>query len=88
MEELNTILIGKKPIIQYVTEAIVRFSEGADVVVLYARGDNIHKAVEVYNELVRRLQDSLKLEGIEIGSEMRGNRRVSYIKIKVRRVLF
>lgn len=88
MEELNTILIGKKPIIHYVTEAILRFSEGNDVVVLYARGDNIHKAVEVYNELVRRLQDSLKLEGIEIGSEMRGNRRVSYIKIKLRRVLF
>ena len=84
-EELNTIIIGKKPISTYVLSAIVMFNQGAEEVILKARGDVISKAVDVYNALRDRLGDSIELVNVEIGSENIGSKRTSYIKIKVKR---
>ncbi len=83
--ELNTIIIGKKPISTYVLSAIIMFNQGAEEIILKARGDVISKAVDVFNALRDRLGDSIELAGIEIGSENVGSKRTSYIKIKVKR---
>ncbi len=85
MVEPNTVVIGRKSVSNYVLAVIVMFNQGIDEVELKARGEAINKAVEVYNALRDRLGDSIELAGVEIGSEYSGTRRVSYIRIKIRR---
>lgn len=85
MVEPNMVVIGRKSVSNYVLAVIVMFNQGIDEVVLKARGEAINKAVEVYNALRDRLGDSIELAGVEIGSEYSGTRRVSYIKIRIKR---
>lgn len=85
MAEPNTVVIGRKSVSNYMLAVIVMFNQGVDEVVLKARGEAINKAVEVYNALRDRLGDSIELAGVEIGSEYSGTRRISYIKIKIKR---
>ncbi len=80
---VKVIDVGRKPIDDYIFEAVVSFNEGIDVLVLKGRGQFISKAVDVYNRLYDRLGDSIELEKVEIGTE----RRRSYIAITVRRRL-
>ncbi|MET1160731.1 MAG: DNA-binding protein [Thermoprotei archaeon] len=77
--------IGRKHVDDYVFEIIVSFQEGVDEVVIRGYGENISKAVDVYNELHDRLGESIELVNVEIGSEKRGGRTRSYIAIRVRR---
>ncbi len=86
-EAPNVVLIGKKPIDNYVLSAIVLFNQGEDEVVIKARGDNISKAVDVYNALKDRLGDGVELVDVEIGSEHSRGRLVSFIKIRIKRSL-
>jgi len=81
-----TINIGNRPLRNYVLEAIVNLNQGADIVEIVGRGRHIHRAVNVFNAIASRLGDSVKLEGVEIGSILVRGRRVSYIKIRIRRV--
>lgn len=77
--------IGRKPVDDYIFDIIVRFQEGEDVIVIKGYGDFISKAVDVYNRLRDRLQDSIELLNVEIGSERRGRRIRSFIAIRVKR---
>ena len=83
----NVIVVGKKPVANYVLTSIIMFNQGMDEVVIKGRGENISKAVDVYNALKDRLGESLELVSIEIGSERGGRRLLPFIEIKVRRVL-
>ena len=84
-KDLNVIVIGKKPIANYVLDAIVMFNQGFDEIVIKGRGDLISKAVDVVNALRERLRGSLEIKSIEIGSEKSGNSITSYIKITIQR---
>ncbi len=83
----NVVVIGKKSIPDYVLEIILKFNEGIDEVVIKGRGQMISKAVDVYNALKSKLGDSLQLVSVNIDSDQRGNRLVSYIEIRVRRTI-
>jgi len=77
--------VARKPISDYVFDAVVTFNQGIDVLVIRGRGDFISKAVDVYRLLAERLGDTIEIMGIEIGSEKFRGRRRSYIMIKIRR---
>ncbi len=83
----NTIIVGRKQRDDYVLSAIVLLNQGADYAIIRGQGELIYKAVDVYNSLKERLGSSIELEDVSIGSEKIGSRRLSFIEIKVRRVI-
>lgn len=83
---VKTILLGSKPLKEYLVEAIVSLNRDVDVVEIVGRGRNIYRAVNLYNALVSRIGDRVSVKEIEIGSILIRNRRVSYIRIAVQRV--
>lgn len=77
--------VSKKPISDYVFDAVVSFNQGVDEIIIKGRGDFISKAVDVYRYLAERLGDSIEIIGIDIGSEKFRGRRRSYIEIRIKR---
>jgi archaea-specific DNA-binding protein len=88
MNDDNSIFIGNKPFMNYVTGVVMQFTtKGSDEVIIKARGKFISRAVDVA-EVVRKrfLDNSVKIKGITIGSEDFTNKegkelRVSNIEI-------
>lgn len=65
----NVVLIGQKPVMNYVTAALVQFNGGANEVILKARGRAITRAVDTAEILRNRFLKDLKVKKVEIGSE-------------------
>jgi DNA-binding protein len=83
----DTIFIGKKPIMAYVT-AIVMHLTGSSEVTIKARGRSISEAVDVVEVCRRRFfEGKLHVKKITIGTEQLGEegqvRNVSTIEITV-----
>ncbi len=85
--EQNVIIVGKKSVNDYVLSAILLLNEGHDEVIIRGQGNNINKAVEVFNALRRRLGDSIELVSVNIDSFEKGRRLVPFIEIKIRRTI-
>ncbi|MCC6015932.1 MAG: DNA-binding protein [Desulfurococcaceae archaeon] len=83
---VKTILLGNKPLKEYLIEAVVSLNRDADVIEIIGRGRNIYRAVNLYNALLARVGDKVNLKDIEIGSILVRNRRVSYIRIALQRI--
>jgi DNA-binding protein Alba len=83
---VKTILLGNKPLKEYLVEAIVSLNREVDVIEIIGRGRNIYRAVNLYNALLMRVGDRVNLKDVEIGSILVRNRRVSYIRIALQRV--
>ena len=79
----DIVVVGDAPIDRYVLNIIILFNSGSEVVEIVGKGRNIHKAVAVFNLLREKLEEALKVEQVEIGSEKRRGRSVAYIKITV-----
>ena len=77
--------VARKPLTDYVFDAVVTFNQGIDELAIRGRGDFISKAVDVYRLLYERLGDTIEITNIEIGSEKFRGRRRSYILIKIKR---
>ena len=86
----GTILVGQKPVMNYVLATVIQFNQGAQRVILKARGRAISKAVDAA-EIVRTrfLQGQVDIASIKIGSEKVGEpgkeRIVSIIEIVLER---
>jgi len=83
----NTIFIGQKPIMAYVTAVVMHFS-GSNEVIIKARGRAISAAVDVVEVCRRRFfEGKLHVKNITIGTEQLGEegqvRNVSTIEITV-----
>jgi len=67
---VNTVLVGKKPVMNYVLAILQMNSQGMNNIVVKARGRAISKAVDAV-EIVRKrfLKDRVDVKKIEIGSE-------------------
>lgn len=65
----NTVLIGKKPLMNYVVACLTFFNSGAKKVVIKARGRAISRAVDTVELLRRAFLKNLQLENISIGTE-------------------
>jgi len=69
MSEANSVLIGKKPIMNYVLACITLFHSGAKEVSIKARGRAIGRAVDVAEILRKRFIPDLEIKEINIGTE-------------------
>ena len=70
MAEENSIFIGNKPFMNYVTGIVMQFtSKGASKVIVKARGRFITRAVDI-SEVVRKrfLDESIEVDNVVIGS--------------------
>jgi DNA-binding protein len=86
----NTVFIGKKPIMAYVTALMMQFTSGSNEVSIKARGRAISAAVDVVEVCRRRFfEGKLHVKNITIATEQLGEegqvRNVSTIEITVTR---
>jgi len=65
----NVVLIGKKPVMNYVIACLTFFNAGEREVVVKARGRAISRAVDTVELLRRAFVKDLELKNIEIGTE-------------------
>lgn len=69
MSQANQVLIGKKPLMNYVVACLTLLNQGVNEIVLRARGRAISRAVDVTEMLRRVFMKDLKVKSISIGSE-------------------
>lgn len=65
----NIVLIGRKPVMNYVVACITSFNAGEKEVVVKARGRAISSAVDIVELLRRAFVKDLEIKSIEIGTE-------------------
>jgi len=65
----NIVLIGKKPVMNYVVACLTFFNSGAKKVVVKARGRAISRAVDTVEVLRRGFMKDLQLQGISLSTE-------------------
>jgi DNA-binding protein len=69
MSEGNAVLIGKKPVMNYVLACITFFHGGAKEISIKARGRAISRAVDVVEVVRRRFLPDVKVTKIGIGTD-------------------
>ena len=69
MSENNSVLIGRKPAMNYVLACITLFHGGANEINVKARGRAISRAVDVVEIVRNRFLPNVKLKGIDIGTQ-------------------
>ncbi|MEM4035262.1 MAG: DNA-binding protein Alba [Fervidicoccaceae archaeon] len=77
----NVILVGKKPVMNYVMAVLALLNQGVDEVVIKARGRAIGKAVDTV-EIIRNklLVEKVQVKDIKIGSQtIQGQDRTSRV---------
>ncbi|RLI15000.1 DNA-binding protein Alba [Candidatus Bathyarchaeota archaeon] len=65
----NTVLIGKKPVMNYVVACLTFFNSGTKKLIIKARGRAISRAVDTVELLRRAFVKDLQLQNIAIGTE-------------------
>jgi len=65
----NTVLIGKKPVMNYVLAGLTLIQNGANGVHIKARGRAISKAVDVAQIITKRFATDITIKGIDINTE-------------------
>lgn len=65
----NVVLIGRKPVMNYVVACITFFNAGEKQVVVKARGRAISRAVDTVELLSRGFVKDLEVKSIDIGTE-------------------
>ena len=84
----NTVFVGQKPLMSYVTAIVMQFNSGSKELIVKARGRLISQAVDVVEVCRRRFfAGKLDVKEIKIGTEVLGeegqSRNVSTIEIKL-----
>ena len=69
MTDADAVLIGKKPIMNYVLACITFFHGGAKEVSIKARGRSISRAIDVAEVVRHRFLPDVKIKNIGIGTD-------------------
>ncbi len=69
MSEANSVLIGRKPVMNYVLACITLFHSGVEEINVKARGRAISHAVDVVEVVRRRFLPDVKVKAIGIGTD-------------------
>jgi len=69
MSERNDVLIGRKPVMNYVLACITLFHGGAGEIYVKARGRAISRAVDVVEVVRRRFMPDVQVKNIGIGTD-------------------
>ena len=87
MTDDNIIYVGNKPVMNYVLAVVTQFNNGADEVLIKARGRAISRAVDVAEIARKRFLSDVNVRDIAISTESletdTGNTNVSAIEITV-----
>ncbi|MDD1775846.1 MAG: DNA-binding protein Alba [Candidatus Methanomethylicus sp.] len=89
MPQENAILVGKKPPMNYVLACLTAFHEGAEEVIIKARGRSISTAVDVAEIVKNKFMPTAVVKEVSISTEevpLReggGNKRASSIAIRL-----
>jgi len=83
MADDNSIFIGAKPFMNYVTGVVMQFTtKGADSVIVKARGKFISRAVDVAEVAAKRFLDStVDVKDIKIDSEEFENKEGRQVRV-------
>jgi archaea-specific DNA-binding protein len=85
----NSIFIGAKPFMNYVTGVIMQFGNGADEVTVKARGKFISKGVDVA-EVARRkflVEQKVTVKDVTIGSEEFENKEGKLVNVSILEII-
>ncbi len=89
MLEDNTVYIGRKGTMDYVTAVVTQFRSGSEEVVIKARGKAISRAVDVAEIVRHRFVRGAAVKDVRIGTEQvegeGGSTSVSFIEIVLAR---
>jgi len=90
MSQDGVVLIGKKPVMNYVTACVTFFNAGSGKITLKARGRAITTAVDTVELLKRAFLKDLEVQSINLNSEELTNpegrtSKVSTIEITITR---
>ena len=90
MRDDNTVFVGKKGTMGYVLAVVTQFNNGAEEVVVKARGKLISRAVDVVEIVRHRFMPDAKIDDIhisteELTSEDGSKSKVSSIEIKIQK---
>jgi DNA-binding protein len=69
MPETNAVLVGNKPVMNYVLACITLFHGGASEVKVKARGRSISLAIDVAEVVTRRFLPEVKVKKVGIGTD-------------------
>jgi DNA-binding protein len=87
MTDDNIIYVGNKPVMNYVLAVVTQFNNGADEVLIKARGRAISRAVDVAEIARNRFLTEVNVKDIAISTESlsteTGETNVSAIEITV-----
>ena len=89
MSEMNNVMIGKKPVMNYVLACLTLFQNGSEEVTIKARGRSISQAVDVAQITINRFVNAASVKKINIDTEqIKSNEtgaisNVSSIEIKI-----
>ncbi|RLF11284.1 MAG: DNA-binding protein Alba [Thermoprotei archaeon] len=65
----GSVLVGAKPVMNYVLACLTLFHQGFNEVEIKARGRSISKAVDVAQLVLNRFMSGAKVKKVEIGME-------------------
>ncbi len=65
----NIVIIGRKPVMNYVLACLTLFHQGSGEVTIRARGKAISKAVDVANIVKEKFIPTAKVKSLELGNE-------------------
>ncbi len=87
MTDNNVVYVGNKPVMNYVLAVVKEFNNGANEVVIKARGKAISRAVDAAEVSRNRFLTDAKINDIKIGTERiiseKGESNVSIIEIAI-----
>ena len=69
LPEDNSVMIGRKPVMNYVLACITSFHGGTKEVIIKARGRAISRAIDVAEVVRRRFLPDVKVTKVGIGTE-------------------
>lgn len=75
--------VGNRPMETYILLFNNYVSQGVKKVVICGRGDNIVRAVDLYNLINKRLGSLVRLSRVNIGTMEYSGRRASYIELEL-----
>ena len=79
MSESNVVLVGKKPVMNYVLACLTLFQNDVKEVAVKARGRAISKAVDVAQIVARRFLNDVKIKDIKIDTEQVKNEQTGTV---------
>ena len=89
--ENNTLLIGQKPVMNYVLVGLTHLQGESDTLIIKARGRCISSAVDVSQILTRKFAKDVSIKGVKLDTETLVNKitsrdnRVSSIEITLQK---